>query len=96
MSELGLPGVYKCDSVTNSFSETPLNTFMDTTELEIRNIIKLCCLPTPMTLASGGSPIFPLVVHEQTSQFIWPAAQTLWWGLSTNPGVTMWCVCGCS
>ena len=23
-----------------------------------------CCLPTPMTLASGGSPMFPLVVHE--------------------------------
>ena len=22
-----------------------------------------CCLPTPMTLASGGSPMFPLVVH---------------------------------
>ena len=29
-SELGLPGVYKCGSMTNSFSE-----------LEIRNIIKL-------------------------------------------------------
>ena len=27
-----------------------------------------CCLPTPMTLASGGgSPMFPLVVHQQTS-----------------------------
>ena len=29
------------------------------------NILKACyCLPTPMTLASGGSPIFPLVVHQ--------------------------------
>ena len=25
---------------------------------------KYCCLPTPMTLASGGSPMFPLVVHQ--------------------------------
>ena len=40
-SELGLPGVYECGSVTNSFSGTPLTTFMDATELEIRNIIKL-------------------------------------------------------
>ena len=23
-----------------------------------------CCLPTPMALASGGSPMFPLVVQE--------------------------------
>ena len=23
-----------------------------------------CCLPTPMTLASEGSPMFPLVVHQ--------------------------------
>ena len=40
-SELGLPGVYKCGSMTNSFSGTPLTTFMDATEIEIRNIIKL-------------------------------------------------------
>ena len=33
-SESGLPGVYKCGSVTNSFSGTPLTTFMDATELE--------------------------------------------------------------
>ena len=55
-----------------------------------------CCLPTPMTLASGGSPIFPLVVHQPASPSIWPAVQSLRRGLSTNPGVTMWCVCGCS
>ena len=40
-SELGLPGVYKCSSMTNYFSGTQLITFMDATELEIRNIIKL-------------------------------------------------------
>ena len=55
-----------------------------------------CCLPTPMTLASGGSPMFPLVVHQPASPSIWPAVQSLRRGLSTNTGVTMWCVCGCS
>ena len=39
-SELGLPGLYKCGSMTTSFSGTPLTTFMDATEVEIRNIIK--------------------------------------------------------
>ena len=32
-----------------------------------------CCLPTPMALASGGSPMFPLVVHQPASPSIWPA-----------------------
>ena len=40
-SELGLPGLYKCGSMTTSFSGTPLTTFMNATEVEIRNIIKL-------------------------------------------------------
>ena len=40
-SELGLPGLYKCGSMTTSFSGTPLSTFMDATEIEKRNIIKL-------------------------------------------------------
>ena len=53
-----------------------------------------CCLPTPMTLASGGSPMFPLVVHQPASPSIWPAVQSPRRGLSTNPWVTMWCVCG--
>ena len=48
-----------------------------------------------MTLASGGgSPMFPFVVHQPASPSIWPAVQSLRRGLSTNPGVTMWCVCG--
>ena len=55
-----------------------------------------CCLPTPMALASGGSPMFPLVVHQPASPSIWLAVQSLRRGLSTNPGATMWCVCGCS
>ena len=54
-----------------------------------------CCLPTPMALASGGSQMFPLVVHQPASPSIWPAVQSLRRGLSTNPGATMWCVCGC-
>ena len=60
------------------------------------SLVLCCCLPTSMTLASGGSPIFPLVVHQPASSSIWPAVQSLQRGLSTNPGVTMWCVCGCS
>ena len=49
-----------------------------------------------MALASGGSPMFPLVVHQPASPSIWLAVQSLRRGLSTNPGATMWCVCGCS
>ena len=64
--------------------------------LEYTSFIWCCCLPTPMTLASGGSPMFPLVVHQPASLSIWPAVQSLRRGLSTNPGATMWCVCGCS
>ena len=44
-----------------------------------------CCIPTPMTLANGGSPIFPLVVHQPAFPSIWPAVHSLR-GLSTNPG----------
>ena len=40
-----------------------------------------------MTLASGGSPMFPLVVHQPASPSIWPAVQSLRRGLSTNPEV---------
>ena len=47
-----------------------------------------------MTRASEESPMFLLVVHQPASPSIWPAVQSLQWGLSTNPGVTMWCVCG--
>ena len=55
-----------------------------------------CSLPTPMTLASGGSPMFLLVVHQPASPSIWPAVQSLRRGLSINAGATMWCICGCS
>ena len=40
-SELGLTGAHTGGSVTNSFSGVLLNTFMEATEAEIRNIIKL-------------------------------------------------------
>ena len=46
-----------------------------------------CCLSTPMTLATRGSPIFPLVIHQSDSPFIWPVVPSLQRGLSTNPGV---------
>ena len=47
------------------------------------------CLPTPMTLASGGSLMCSLVVHQPSAPSIRPAVQSLRRGLSTNPGVTM-------
>ena len=78
------PGMVSCDSA--QVLHTPAT-------LKIKCC---CCLPTPMTLASGGSPMFPLVVHQPASPSIWPAVQSLRRGLSTNPGATMWCVCGCS
>ena len=34
------------------------------------------CLPTPLTLTSGG-PIFPPVVHQLDFPSIWPAVQSL-------------------
>ena len=40
-----------------------------------------------MTLASRGSPMFPLMVHHSASSSIWPAVQSLRRDLSTNPGV---------
>ena len=39
-----------------------------------------------------GSPIIPLLVHLASSS-ITPAGGG---GLSTNQGVTVWCICGCS
>ena len=51
-------------------------------------------LPWPILV--GGSPIFPFVVHQPASPSIWTAVQSLRRGLSTNPGITMWCVCGWS
>ena len=54
-----------------------------------------CCLPTHMTLASGGSPDVPRL--WSTSQLLRPSGQQYSHpGLSINPGVTMWCVCGYS
>ena len=45
---------------------------------------------------SGGTPMFPIVVHQPASPSIWSAVLSIRRGLSTNQGVTMWCVCGCS
>ena len=61
--------------------------------------VPCCCyLPTSLTLVCvwGGSPIIPLLVHQPAYLSIWPAALSLQRGLSTNPGVIVWCVCGCS
>ena len=55
-----------------------------------------CCLHIPLTLVCGGSPIIPLLVHQPAYLSIKQAAPSLQRGLSTNPGVTVWCVCECS
>ena len=61
---------------------------------------KITCFvvyPLPCSLlVGGGGTMFLLVVHQSASPSIWPAVQSLRRGLSTNPRVTMWCVCGCS
>ena len=79
-------------------SATPWYTILAGRLNDARGVVSTlyCCLPTPMALASGGSPMFPLVVHQPASPSIWPAVQSLRRGLSTNPGATMWYVCGCS
>ena len=38
-----------------------------------RGSISCCCLPTPLTLVSGGSPMIPIVVHQPAYHSIWPA-----------------------
>ena len=44
-----------------------------------------------MTLTSGGSPMFPLVVHQPASPSIWPAVQSLRRGLYRGDNVVrMW------
>ena len=40
-----------------------------------------------MTIASGGSPMFPHVVHQPASPSNWPADRSTRRDLSTNPGV---------
>ena len=37
-----------------------------------------------------------LIGSHECLLLFWPAVQSLQRGLSTHPGVTMWCVCGCS
>ena len=50
------------------------------------------CLPTPMTLASGGSPMLLLVVHQPASPSIWPAVQSLWRSVHKSRGDNVLCM----
>ena len=54
------------------------------------------CLHTPLTLVCGGNSIIPLLFHQPAYLSIWPASPSLQRGLSTNPGMTVWCVCVCN
>ena len=59
-------------------------------------ITLLLFLPTPLTLVCGGNPIIPILVPQPTYHSIWSAAPSFHRGLSTNPGVTVWRICGSS
>ena len=59
-------------------------------------VVLLLSTPLPWPLLVGEVRSSGIVVHQPASPFIWPAVHSLWRGLSTNPEVTMWCVCGCS
>ena len=85
-----------CKSTYYDHHQDPVSSSYDSSSNKLNSLVLLYCLPTPMTLASGGSPMFPLVVHQPASPSIWPAVQSHRRGLSINPGATMWCVCGCS
>ena len=51
-----------CANLLEKFTMIPFEELIKI--VSIWNKTTCCCLPTPMTLASGGSPMFPLVVHQ--------------------------------
>ena len=53
-------------------------------ELSFTLLLLLLCLPTPLTLVFGESPIIPILVHLPVYLSIWPADPSLLRGLSTN------------
>ena len=62
-------------------------------------LLGYCCVVSTHSLDPclwGGGPIIPLLVHQPENLSIWPAAPSVQQSLSTNPWVTVWCVCGCS
>ena len=83
-------------SLTSQCQYNVLNTVCQNSTCECEDGKLLLCLPTPLTPVCGGSPSIPLLVHLPAYYSIWPATSPLQRGLSTNPGVTVWCVCGCS
>ena len=57
-------------------------------------LITYCCLPTPLTITSGGARSSSSRSTSQHSPSIWPTVPSLQRGLSTSPGsdnvVRMW------
>ena len=94
-----LPSIWKT-SLVISIS----NPGKDSSQCTSYRPISLLCPSTKvlealMLLLSTHSLVCPIIqffVHQPAYLSIWPAAPSLQRGLSTNPGVTMWCVFGCS
>ena len=64
-SESGLTGAHTSRSVTNSYSWVPLNTFMENTGAEIRNIIKL-----PPVKSCGLDPLPTWLLKKCITEFV--------------------------
>ena len=56
----------------------------------------LYCSVYPLPWPVFVSPIIPPLVHQLVYVSIWQAAPSLQRVLSTNPEVTVWCICGYS
>ena len=95
-SECKLYTTLQAKAVTISMSKTITVCSLYLPPSENLNIVLLTVVvvyPLPWPLLVGGVRCSRL---WSTSQLLWPAVQSLRRGLSTNPGATMWCVCGCS
>ena len=73
-----------------------MNDFHATIILKAHTFLVVVIYPLPWPLlVGGGGLIFPIVVHKTTFPLIWPVLSRRR-GLSTHPGLTTWCVCGCN
>ena len=99
------PQLVQCSNILGVYHDTSLSFNKHSQQLPSRESIQQKQYPQCLLLLLSthsldpclwGSPIIPLLVHQPAYLSIWPAAPSPQRGLSTNPGVTVWCVCGCS